>query len=167
MVFVNRPAGTTTRANPKLEHRAQAAENTAKGKVVVHDDTGFIVTVDTTGSGDGRTKFVTVEAKDNSVGSPGDTSIAVVGPGQFVTVETTTTLVAGDRVKASTTVAGDVERFVPTTDTADELVGTFLRKEGGQIRKNVSTPFTEEFLDDGDFAPGSAAINDIVEIRID
>ena len=167
MAFGNRPKGTTTRANPKEEHRKMTNANIPKGVVVGHNDTGYIVVADTSGSLDGRTKFVTTEAKDNSGGAAGDLTIAVVGPGQFVTVETTTTLVAGDRVKASTTVAGDVERFVPTTDTADELVGTFLRKEGGQITKNLLTPFTEEFLDDGDFGPGSAAINEIVEIRID
>ncbi len=167
MAFGTRPAGTTTRANPKVEYLPQAATNIPRGSVCFVNDAGFIQEAATGTGSDNRTKFVSVQALDNSGGAAGDLAIGVVGPGQFVTVETTTTLVPGDRVIVSTTVDGKVERYVPATSVAAELVGTFLRKEGGTIAKDVSTPFTEEFTDDGDYSPGTAAINDIVEIRID
>lgn len=165
MAFGTRPAGTTTRANPKIEYIGMAVENVARGVVVVVDDTGFI-TIATAALATGRTKFVTVEALDNSGGSAGDIAIGVVGPGQFVTVETVSALVAGDRVQISAT-DGKVNRFIPGTDNEEDLVGTFLRKEGGVIAKNATTPFTEEFTDDGDYDVGDAVANDIVEIRID
>ena len=165
MAFGTRPAGTTTRANPKLEYIGLKAENLLRGKVCYVDDTGFI-TIAVAATSIGRTKFVTVEALDNSGGSDGDIAIGVVGPGQFVTVETSGALVAGDRVKVSGT-NGLVERYIPGTDLEDALVGTFLRKEGGVIAKNATTPFTEEFTDDGDYDAGDAVANDIVEIRID
>lgn len=166
MAFGTRPAGTTTRSNPLVDYLPLAAENLAKGKVCYTSDAGFI-TIATNAGSDNRSKFVTVEAVDNSAGSAGDLAIGVVGRGQYVTVETTTALSPGDPVKVSTTVNGDVELFVVGTDDEGLKVGTFLRKEGGTIAKNSTTPFTEEFTDDGDYSPGNAAANDIVEIRID
>lgn len=165
MAFGKRTAGTTTRSNPKIEYPPLAAENLARGRVCYANDAGFI-TIAVAATSSGRTKFVTVEAVDNSAGSAGDVAIGVVGPGEFVTVETTSALSPGDRVKVSS-VNGKVELFVVGTDTEEELVGTFLRKEGGTIAKNSTTPFTEEFTDNGDYSPGNAAANDIVEIRID
>ena len=90
----------------------------------------------------------------------------MVGTGEFVTVETESALSAGDPVKVSST-NGNVELLVIGSDDINLKVGTFLRKEGGTIAKNSTTPFTEEFADDGDYSPGNAAANDIVEIRIE
>lgn len=165
MAFGTRPAGTTTRSNPKVDFLPLAVENLARGKVCYTSDAGFI-TIAVAATSSGRTKFVTVEAVDNSTGNAGEIAIGVVGPGQFVTVETETALSPGDRVKVSST-NGNVALFVVASDDEKLLVGTFLRKEGGTIAKNSTTPFTEEFTDDGDYSPGNAVANDIVEIRID
>lgn len=163
MAFGTRPRGTTTRANPTLEYLPLAAESIVKGAVCVTNDAGFI-TIATSSNSAKRPKFVTVEAVDNSGGSAGDLAVGVVGEGQYVTVETTTALSPGDPVKV--TDDGKVGLLVVGSDDINLKVGTFLRKEGGTIAKNSTTPFTEEFTDDGDYSPGNAVAEDIVEIRI-
>jgi hypothetical protein len=164
MAFNTRGIGTTTRANPSVEYLPLAAENLLKGKVCYTNDAGF-ATIATSAGSDNRSKFVTVESVDNSGGSAGDLAIGVVGRGQHVTVETTTILSPGDPVKVTTD--GKVGLFVVGTDDEGLKVGTYLRREGGTIAKNGSTPFTEEYTDGGDYSVTNAAANDVVEIRID
>jgi len=169
MAFGTRPAGQTTRPNPSLEYLALSNISIAKGVVAEVNDAGFIV-VSTNATSAGRAKFVTIEAVDNSGGAAGDIPVGTVGTGQYVTVTAasdTATLSPGDGVKVSDTDPGEVELFVAGTDAAGLKVGTYLRREGGTIAKNPSTPFTEEFTDDGDFSPGNAVAGDIIEIRIE
>lgn len=164
LAFGARVAGTTTRSNPSVEYLPLAAESIARGVVCYTNDAGFI-TIATSGASAKRPKFVTVEAVDNSAGSAGDVAVGVVGQGQYVTVETTTALSPGDPVKVTSN--GKVGLLVVGSDDINLKVGTYLRKEGGTIAKNSTTPYTEEFTDDGDYKPADAAANDIVEIRIE
>lgn len=163
MAYGTRGKGTTTRSNPTVEYLALAAESIAKGVVCFTNDAGYI-TIATSADSAKRPKFVTIEAVDNSAGSAGDLAVGVVGEGQYVTVQTTTALSAGDAVKV--TDDGKVGLFVVGSDDINLKVGTYLRKEGGTIAKNSTTPYTEEYTDAGDYNVGNAAANDIVEIRI-
>lgn len=165
MGYGTRAAGTTTRPNPTVEYLPLAVENLAKGRVCVTNDAGYI-TIATNANSAKRPKFVSIEAVDNSGGSAGDLAIGVVGEGQYVTVETTGALSPGDPVKVDAAENGKVTLFDVSSDDINLKVGTFLRKEGGTIAKNSTTPFTEEFTDNGDYSPGNAADGDIVEIII-
>lgn len=164
MAFGTRQAGTTTRSNPIVEYLALAAESIARGRVCYTNDAGFI-TIAAAGSSAKRPHFVTIEAVDNSAGDAGDLAVGVVGSGQYVTVQTTSTLSPGDPVKVSAT-NGKVTLFVVGSDDDNLKIGTYLRKEGGTIAKNSTTPYTEEYTDGGDYKPADAAVNDIVEILI-
>ena len=168
LAFSNRGPGVTTRSNPMVEYHQMAVENIPKGVVVQTNLAGFktIATEATTLLG--YPFFVTIEALDNSGGSTGDLSIGAVGAGQHVTVTVSAgapTLSAGDPMKIGTD-NGEVTLWVTGTDPEAEKVGVFLRREGGTIAKNSSTPFTEELTDEGDYSVGNAVAGDVIEIRI-
>lgn len=168
MAFTNRGPGITTRSNPMLEYHAIAVENIAKGVVVQTNLAGFTTIATEATTLLGYPFFVSIEAIDNSGGSAGDLAIGQVGAGQFVTVTVSAgapTLSAGDPVKIGTD-NGEVTLWVTGSDPEAEKVGVYLRREGGTIAKNVSTPFTEEFTDAGDFSVGNAEAGDVIEIRI-
>lgn len=168
MAFGTRGAGVTTRSNPMVEYLPLDAVSIAKGRVATVDAGGHLNQA-TSADPAGSPFFVTVEAVDNSGGSAGDLACGVVGSGQHVTVEVASDSAAlspGDAVKVSNTDAGKVELFVAGTDAEGIKVGEFLRKEGGTIAKSGTTPFTEEFTDDGDYSVANAAAGDFIEIRI-
>lgn len=168
MAFGTRGAGVTTRSDPKVEYIGMAVENIAKGVIVQTNLAGFTTIATEATTLLGYPFFVTVEALDNSGGSAGDLAIGQVGAGQFVTVSVSAgsaTLSPGDPVKIGTD-NGEVALWVTGTDPEAEKVGVFLRKEGGTIAKNGSTPFTEEFTDGGDYNVGTAVAGNIIEIRI-
>jgi hypothetical protein len=168
MTFGTRGKGVTTRSNPMVEYLPLDAVSIAKGAVCVMDAGGHLNQA-TSASAAGSPFFVTVEAVDNSGGSAGDLAVGAVGSGQHVTVEVASdsaALTPGDAVKVSDTDAGEVELFVAGTDAEGIKVGVFLRKEGGTIAKNGSTPFTEEYTDGGDYSVSSAAAGDIIEVRL-
>ncbi len=167
MAFGTRPAGTTTRSDPKVEYFPLAVESIARGVVCYTNNAGFI-TIAIAASSAGRAHFVTVQAIDNSGGSAGDLAVGIVGDGQFVTVTVSTgspTLSPGDPLKVGSD-NGEVDLFVVGTDLESLKVGVFLRKEGGTIAKNSTTPFTEDFTDDGDYSPATAVAGDIIEARL-
>lgn len=170
MAFGTRGPGTTTRSNPMIEYLPLDAVSIAKGVVATVDDGGHLNIATEAAGGEGRPFFVTIEAVDNSAGSAGDLAVGAVGAGQHVTVTVSAgsaTLSPGDPVKIGTD-NGEVALYVvgASADPAGEKVGVYLRKEGGTIAKNASTPFTEEFTDAGDYNVGTAVAGDVIEIRI-
>ena len=167
MGYQSRGAGVTTRPNPIAEYLKMGAVNLAKGKVVRNDSTGHLIESTTLTAG--SPYFVTIQALDNSAGTAGGEVIGVVGSGQFVTVQiqaAATTLYPGDAVKSSTTTIGTVAKFVDGTDAEGLKIGTYLRNEGGIFARSTTTPFNESLSVDGDYDPGTAVANEIIEIRI-
>jgi len=69
-------------------------------------------------------------------------------------VTTTTTLDPGDYVKPSTTVAGQVERFVIGTSTEDQRVGQYRGRATHIVRDHA-----------GKYTTGQAAIGAVVLVR--
>lgn len=113
----------------------------------------------------GSEYFVAIESKDNSGGSAGDLSIGVAKRGDIVGVITSTILIPGDPVKASTTVAGQVEKFVVGTDAEGLKIGYYVGKEAGTFSRNASSPY-DETLVGGRINPVNAAATNVVAIRL-
>lgn len=113
----------------------------------------------------GSKYFVSIEAKDNSGGSAGDLSIGVAKAGDIVGVVTSTILIPGDPVKSSTTVVGQVEKFVAGTDAEGLKVGYFVGIEAAKFTRDASTPFGET-LDGTRINPSNAAATDVAAIEL-
>ena len=91
--------------------------------------------------------------------------VKVAKSNDIVGVKTSTILKAGDPVKSSTTVAGDVAKFVAGTDAEGLKVGYYVGKEAGTFDRDTSTPFGETLVGTR-INPVDAAATDIVAIRL-
>jgi len=147
MGFQALTAGETGEINPTIESFDMAAENIAKGKACYLID-GNVTIATVALSGIGHAPFVPVEAKDNSGGAAGDLQIAGVGHDQVVSLTLTTGPVdPGEYVKIGAT-AGEVIKFVITTDAEDLIYAQYLNKETGVFARATSTPFRETLTGD-------------------
>lgn len=113
----------------------------------------------------GTEYFVSIEAKDNSGGSNGDLSIGVAKRGDIVGLVTTSILLSGDPVKASTTVTGQVEKFVVGVDAEGLKVGYYVGKEAATFARDGSTPYGETLVGSR-INPADAADTDVVAIKL-
>lgn len=157
-------AGDVVSLNFIAEYYLINAVNLAKGKLLAKIGASNLQIAPTT-IVDGTKYYVSIEAKDNSGGSDGDLSIGVAKSQDIVGIVTTTILIAGDPVKTSSTVDGQVEKFVVGTDAEGQKVGYYVGKEAGTFARAGSTPFTET-LNDSRIKPADAAATDVAAIRL-
>jgi len=113
----------------------------------------------------GTKYYVAIEAKDNSGGSAGDLSIGVAKAGDIVGVVTSTILIPGDPVKSSTTVVGQVEKFVVGTDAEGLKVGYFVGIEAAKFARSGTTPYGETLVGSR-INPTNAAATDVAAIEL-
>lgn len=167
MAFGNSPAGTITKQFTGMVSTRRlpvaASTNISKGDVVVPNASGDLIVAS---DADEAPYYVAIEPADNTSGSAGDISAPLAVGGHFVTVVADGVINPGDKVKISATDAGEVVKFLPTTDAEVIAVGIYWGQEGGTIVKATSTPFAETFTDDADFVPVASAQGDIIEIEI-
>lgn len=157
-------AGDVVNLNFTAEYYPINAVSIAKGQVLVKIAASYLAISPTTQIA-GSEYFVAIEAKDNSAGSNGDISIGVAKRGDTVGVVTTTILLPGDPVKASTTVAGQVEKFVVGTDAEGLKIGYYVGKEAAVFARGASTPY-QETITGSRILPADAAATDVVAIKL-
>lgn len=157
-------AGDVVSLNFIAEFYPINAVNLAKGVVLAKIGASNLAISPTTAVA-GTQYFVSTEAKDNSGGAAAGLSIAVAKQNDIVAVVTTTILIAGDPVKTSTSVAGQVEKFVVGTDAEGLKVGYYVGKEAGTFDRASTTPFRETLVGTR-INPVNAAATDVVAIRL-
>ena len=157
-------AGDVVSLNFIAEYYPINAVNLAKGKLLAKIGASNLQISPTTPVA-GTEYFVSIESKDNSGGSDGDLSIGVAKRNDIVGIVTTTILIPGDPVKSSTSVTGQVEKFVVGTDAEGLKVGYYVGKEAGTFDRASSTPFAETLVGTR-INPVDAAATDVVAIRL-
>jgi len=127
--------GDTPDLNDGQQSIRMAAENIPRGTMsaVV---AGF-VTIATIANSIDNSRFVPIENKDNSGGSPGDLEIKGVTATQKVALETLDQIEVGGFAEVSAT-AGIVQAA-----TSGAKVARYLGKEAALLDTNVSTPFEQ------------------------
>lgn len=157
-------AGDVVSLNFIAEYYPINAVNLTKGLLLAKIGASNLA-VSPTSAVAGSEYFVSIEAKDNSGGSAADLSIGVAKRGDIVGIVTTTILIAGDPVKSSTTVVGQVEKFIVGTDAEGLKVGYYVGKEAATFDRASTTPFAETLVGTR-INPVDAAASDIVAIRL-
>lgn len=157
-------AGDVVSLNFIAEYYPINAVSLAKGVLAVKIGASNLAISPTTPVA-GSEYFVTIEAKDNSGGSAADLSIGVAKRNDIVGVVTSTILIAGDPVKSSLTVTGQVEKFIVGTDAEGLKVGYYVGKEAATFARAGTTPFAET-LNGTRINPVDAAATDVVAIRL-
>ncbi len=168
MAFGTTGAGTITKEQTLLSIRRfsiAASTTITKGEVCNPDASGDLVT-STTGIVAEVPHYVALETVDNSSGSASDLFCPVAVAGHYVTVIAGDTIEPGEWVVASAGTAGEVRAYVIGTHAVNQIVGTYVGKEGGSIAKAASTPYAETFTDSADFNPVPCADNDVIEILL-
>ena len=163
MAFGLIPAGTITRETIISTRRipVKAATTITKGNVC-ELSSGYLVTSPTAATIDVN-HFVALETVDNSAGANGALTAPVAVSGHYVTVVADGAIQPGARVQVSGSTAGQV---ITAAATITKQLGWYTGKEGGVITKDSSTPYAEEFVDNGDFPPVACADGDIIEIYL-
>ena len=158
--FQSWTAGIPLSIPPRVDQFPGGTVAIPKGDVVITNDAGQIITATVALSGS-RQHFVAIRALTDT---SGDVKTDIVGPGQRVTVETSSILEPGDGVKVSAT-DGQVQLFVVASDDIDLRIGTYIGVEPGVYSKDSATPFAEGFSTDSG-PEVNAAAGQIVAIEL-
>lgn len=167
MAFGNSPAGTITKQATGIASIRRiglnGGANVSKGNVVFFPVDGFATVASSADVG----HFGVALQAGVSV-TDGDVSIPVAVKGHYVTVIASAAISPGERVKVSTTVAGQVAAMVEGTDAEGKLVGVYWGKEGGKVVKSTTSAdgYQETFTDSADFVPVDCAANDVIEVEL-
>ena len=163
MAFGLIPAGTITRETIISTRRipVKAATTITKGNVC-ELSSGYLINSPVAATVDVN-HFVALETIDNSGGANGALTAPVAVSGHYVTVVADGAIQPGARVQVSGSTAGQV---ITAAATITKQLGWYTGKEGGVITKDSSTPYAEEFVDNGDFPPVACADGDIIEIYL-
>jgi len=132
--------GDTPDLNDGQQSIRMAAQNIPRGTMSAV--VAGIVTIATIANSVDNSRFVPIENKDNSAGSPGDLEIKGVTATQKVALETLDQIEVGGFAEVSAT-DGIVQAA-----TSGAKVARYLGKEAALLDTNVSTPF-EQTLTDG------------------
>lgn len=139
----NIKAGDTPDLNDGQQSIRMAAQNIPRG--ALSSVIAGIVTVATPANSIDNSRFVPIESKDNSTGSPGDLEIKGVSAPQkvaLISADTGVTINVGDFVQVSTTNNGEVELA-----TTGAKVARYLGKEAALLDTNLSTPFDQSLTE--------------------
>lgn len=129
----NIQAGDTPDLNDGQQSIRMSAENIPRGTMCAV--VAGIVTISTTGNTTHNARFVPIEGKDNSGGSPGDLEIKGVTSPQKVALATSNQIEVGGFAEQSAT-PGLIQAV-----TAGPKVARYLGKEAALLDINASTPF--------------------------
>ncbi len=139
----NIQAGDTPDLNDGQQSIRMAAQNIPRGTMCAI--VLGIVTIATAANSVDNSRFVPIESKDNSAGSPGDLEIKGVSAPQKVALKLSTDggLTVGEFVEVSAAFDGEVKEAA-----AGAKVARYLGKEAALLNTNVATPF-EQTLTEG------------------
>lgn len=160
------PPGTTTRSNPNVQYFDVAGSVTIlKGSIIHNGGAGMTNSGTTTEDA----MYVALDLVDNSMGTQGAVRIPCVGAGEFVTVRAGEAIEQGSYVKIltdpTTTVPTEVGAWT-ASDAVERRVGRFFGRPSGTVTRSSTSPFNEEFEDEGDRNVEDAGTGDTIEIRV-
>lgn len=144
MSFGNSPTrniqqGDTPDLNDGQQSIRMAAQNIPRGTMCVV--LSGLVTIATTGNIAVNSRFVPIEDKDNSAGSPGDLEIKGVTAPQRVALSTFDEIEVGEFAEMSST-DGQVKAA-----TINPKVARYLGREAALLNTNLSIPFDQTLTD--------------------
>lgn len=132
--------GDTPDLNDGQQSIRMSAENILRGTFCAV--VAGIVTIGTIANSVGNSRFVPLQNKDNSAGSPGDLEIKGVSAPQKVALETL------DQIEVSGFAEVSATDGIVQAATTGAKVARYLGKEAGLLDTNTGTPF-EQTLTDG------------------
>jgi hypothetical protein len=163
------PAGVITKEQtllPPVRLPLSRGLKVTQGQVCVLDtSTGFIIVMSTIQPVDAA-PYVALATVDNTGNASGFLTAPFAKRGHFVTVTADNAIQGGDKIKGSTTTAGDVMRFIPGTDNNNLAIGVYRAIEGGQVSKSATSPYLESFTDTENFPTAAAANTNVIEVEL-